>query len=248
MIMTRLEIINNFIQSLEKERTSLGFTQAQMAQKMEMSLSGYKKLIAGETSKIDIYMAYRVCCLTGKWFHELCGDESDPHVDIVSRLRSLTASQLRFISGIVDFEIQFQNKTEGDIEDYVSILIPTGDEKDGMILDSANVEKLNIASYRKWFGSELHCGVKVTSNHLTPAYHMGDILLVSHTAPRDGDTGIFINKENGRAYLRKYHQTNPTVLEPIVGYGSPFIIDTQDHKEVDKWIKFGRVLAKIRNI
>lgn len=247
MMLTRQEVIRNFIQSLEKERASLGFTQAQMAQKMEMSLSGYKKLIAGETAKIDIYLAYRVCSLTGKWFYELCRDEHSPYYDIMNKVRALTASQLRFISGIIDFEIQFHNKVRDGIEDYVSILIPTGDEKDGMILDSANIEKLNVAPYRKWFGSELHCAIKITSDHLAPAYHMGDVLLISNTAPRDGDTGIFINRDNGRAYLRKYRQTDPAMLEPIVGYGRTFVIDSRDHKEVDKWIKFGRVLSKIRD-
>lgn len=247
MTMTRQEVITNFIDTLEQERTALGFTQAQMAREMKMSLSGYKKLIAGETAKIDLYVAYQTSQLTGKWFFELCKDYSSPLLPIMSKMRNLTPTQIRFVSGIVDFEAEFRSQVSPDAaEDYVSILIPTGNMADGMIWDCANVEKLNVAPYRKWFGSDLHCAIRITSNHLTPVYHLNDILLVSQTAPRDGDTGIFINKENGRAYLRKYHQTDPCVLEPIADCGKPFIIDCRDHKEMDKWIKFGHVLTKIR--
>ena len=248
MILKRQEVINNFIDSMENERSSLGLTQAQMAKKMEMSVSSYKRLIARETSKIDIYMAYQTCCLTGKWFFELCKDNSSSLYETVSKLRLLAPSQLRFVAGIVNFELEFQNKTPPEkIEDYVNLIIPTGDADDGMILDSVNVKKLNVASYRKWFGNDLHCAILITSNHFAPVYHMDDILLVSQTAPRDGDTGIFINKENGRAYRRKYRQTNPCVLEPLMGYGNTFTINTSDHKEMDKWIKFGRVLSKMRD-
>lgn len=247
MTMTRHEVITNFIDSLERERTTLGLTQVQMAQKMKMSVSGYKKLIAGETAKIDLYVAYQTYQLTGKWLFELCGDYSSPILQTVIKMRRLSPSQIRFVSGIVDFESSFRSQTPLDkTEDYVSILIPTGNMEDGMIWDCANVDKLNVASYRRWFGSDLHCAIRITSNHLTPVYHMGDILLVSQTAPRDGDTGIFINKEDGRVYLRKYRQTNPCVLEPIIGYGRTFTIDNRDHKEMDKWIKFGHVLTKIR--
>lgn len=247
MTMTRQEVITNFIDSLEQERTSLGLTQMQMAQKMKMSVSGYKKLIAGETSKVDLYVAYQTYQLTGKWFFELCRDNSSPILQAACKMRRLTPSQVRFVTGIIDFEEAFRREISPEkAEDYVSILTPTGNMEDGMIWDSANVEKLNVASYRKWFGSDLHCAVRITSNHLSPVYHMGDILLVSQTAPRDGDTGIFINKEDGRVYLRRYRQTNPCVLEPIIGYGRTFTIDSHDHKEMDKWIKFGHVLTKIR--
>lgn len=248
MILKKQEIINNFIDSMERERNSLGFTQAQMAQKIEMSVSSYKRLIAGETSKIDIYTAYRTCLLTEKSFFELCKDNTSSLLETVAKLRHLAPCQLRSVSGLIDFEANFQiENPSANLEDYVNLLTPTGDAYDGMILDSVNIEKINIAAYRKWFGSDLHCAIRITSNHFSPVYHMNDILLISQTAPRDGDTGIFINKENGRAYLRRYRQTNPCMLEPLMGYGNTFLIDTDDHNEMDKWIKFGRVLSKMRN-
>lgn len=53
--MTKQELAKNFSLNVERERMRLGFTQAEMAKKLEMSLSGYKKMISGETTRIDSY-------------------------------------------------------------------------------------------------------------------------------------------------------------------------------------------------
>lgn len=245
--MTRQEIITNFINNLERERTSLGLTQAQMAQAVDMSVSGYKKLIAGETSRIDLFIAYQTHLLTGKWIFELYGDNLSLLEQTVCRLRSLTPSQLRFIAAIVDFEADFLEKVPADLaEDYVSLLTPTGNQEDGMIWDSVNVEKINVAAYRKRFGTDLHCAIRITSDHLHPVYNAGDILLISKSAPRDGDTGMFINKESGRAYLRRFHQASSCILEPLNNYGVTFTMDGLKEGDMDKWLVFGRVLSKLR--
>lgn len=218
-----------------------------MAEKVDMSVSGYKKLIAGETSKIDLFIAYQMYELTGKWIFELYGDSSSLLLQTATKMRHLSPSQLRFVSSVIDFEADFISNTPSEVaEDYVSLLTPTGSFEDGMIWDSVNVEKLNVARYRKRFGTDLHCAIRITSNHLNPVYNLGDILLISKSAPRDGDTGMFINRETGRAYFRKLHQTSACVLEPLNDYGLTFTMNDHDKNESDKWLKFGRVLSKMR--
>ena len=150
------------------------------------------------------------------------------------------------IFGIIGFELAFSTSKEENTDDYLTVLIPTGNCEDGMIWDSANVRKVNIAPYRKRYGSQINAGVEVTSNHLTPVYHMGDILLISRRPPRDGDTTIFLNTENGRAYLRRFIQQVPRILQPINGYGESFYIDPYNEDEVKKWVKYGVVLTKMR--
>lgn len=243
--MTHREIQENFIIGVERERTALGLTQPEMAKKLGMSTSGYKKMISGETAKVDLYMACRMHEITGKMLFEICGDTS-PDLNLFKRLRSLSPRQKAFIEGIIDFELQFQEDALPDADDYISVLVPTGNGEDGMIWDSANVEKVNAAAYLKRFGNDLHCGIRITSNHLHPVYHIGDILLICQRSPRDGDTGIFINRETGRAYLRKFRQTNPCRLEPINGQGVTFLVDSYNEADMAKWIKFGYVLAKMR--
>lgn len=243
--MTQQKILLNFIDNIEKERVRLNLTQAQMAQKLDMSVSNYKKLIAGQYRRPNLFLAQRLYELTGKLLFEFF-DFDSPKLNAISKFMKLSDTQCSFIDGIIDFELAFSASKEENTDDYLTVLIPTGNCEDGMIWDSANVRKVNIAPYRKRYGSQINAGVEVTSNHLTPVYHMGDILLISRRPPRDGDTTIFSNTENGRAYLRRFIQQVPRILQPINGYGESFYIDPYNEDEVKKWVKYGVVLTKMR--
>lgn len=76
--MTRQEVTGNYIINMERERVRRGYTQPQMAKHMGISTSGYKKIVAGETSKIDLYAAYQLYKFTGKFIFELCGEKRGP--------------------------------------------------------------------------------------------------------------------------------------------------------------------------
>lgn len=244
--MTQQELLSHFIENLEKERVRLHLTQAQMAEKLEMSTSNYKKLIAGQYRRPNLFLAQRLYELTGKLLFQFF-DSSSPELDVIAKLSRLSVSQRNFVEGIIDFELEFAADHPDDSpDDSLTVIIPTGNCEDGMIWDSANIRKINIAPYRKRYGSQVHIGVEITSNHLNPVYYMGDILLISRRPPRDGDTAIFLNKENGCAYLRRFVQQIPRILEPINGYGETFYIDPYDEAEMKKWIKYGIVLTKIR--
>ncbi len=243
--MTREKLHQNIILSIERQRVAMGYTQAQMAEILELSLSGYKKLVAGETEKVDVYLLYKLSELSGKFFFELAGYSMGP-MSYVASLRDLSNSQHQFISSIVEFERRFREEHKDDYEDYLSVLILTGDMEDGMYYDSSNIEKVPIGNLRKKYGESLTCGIRVTSNHLHPVYHKGDVLLVSKQPPKDGDTGIFICKDNNRAYLRKFYQTSPRRLVPINDYGETFTVDAESEEEMSRWIKFGKVLSKAR--
>ena len=73
-MLTRKQMAENFGINLERERTSLGLSQQDMSTELGMSLSSYKRLANGDTSKVDVYAVYRLSQLTGKMFYELCCD------------------------------------------------------------------------------------------------------------------------------------------------------------------------------
>lgn len=244
--MTQQELLSHFIYNLEKERARLNLTQVQMAEKLEMSASNYKKLIAGQYRRPNLFLAHYLYELTGKPLFEFF-DSPTPELSAISKFLKLSPSQQNFVEGIIDFELEFAAQdTENSSDELLTVIIPTGNCEDGMIWDSANVRKIAIGPYRKRYGSQLHIGVEITSNHLNPVYYMGDILLISRRPPRDGDTAIFINKENGCAYLRRFVQQCPRILQPINGYGEAFYIDPYNEEEMKKWIKYGIVLTKMR--
>ncbi|MBQ0059682.1 MAG: helix-turn-helix transcriptional regulator, partial [Lachnospiraceae bacterium] len=220
--MTRFEMSQKFAEMLEKERVKMGLSQKQMAQKLDVSLSTYKRIVSGTTDKIDLYLLYKLYLATGKLAYEFT-DFSDPVLELKKKIAHLSPSQMSFIESLIDFETAYAASHE-DAEDYVTVYIPTGNMEDGMIYDSVNIEKVNIAGYRRKYGNEITCGIRVTSNHLHPVYLKNDILLISKRPIRDGDAGIFLNTETGCIYLRKFYQTNPCRLEPINGYGETFYV------------------------
>ena len=104
--MTQQKILLNFIDNIEKERVRLNLTQAQMAQKLDMSVSNYKKLIAGQYRRPNLFLAQRLYELTGKLLFEFF-DLDSPKLNAISKFMKLSDNQCSFIEGIMDFELSF---------------------------------------------------------------------------------------------------------------------------------------------
>lgn len=247
--MTKRQIVDNFAANIEIERAKLGLTQSEMAQKLEMSLSSYKNMINGISANIPIYVAYLVYIVTGKQLFELCGYIT-PEIPLMIDFSKLPKYRQKAILSLVSLEAELSMEGRKTIskseENYIPLYIFTGNMTDGMIYDSTNIQPFNIGQYKKIYGDLIDCAVKITSNHLHPVYYAGDILLVHRESPRDGDTGIFINRENNRVYIRKLRQTSPVQLIPVSDNGQIIYIDDKEPKEMKKWIKFGHVITKVR--
>ena len=57
---------------------------------------------------------------------------------------------------------------------------------------------------------------------------------------------IFIHKETGRAYIRRYVQGSKTKLVPINGLGDVIEIDPNSFEDMEQWVRFGVVIAVLR--
>ena len=242
--MTKNVLLDCFVQNLEKERLNLGMTQAEFASKLEISVSTYKNIISRRTDKIDIMIAMQIYKLTGHFLYELFGNDN-PEMECLKKFRLLNNRQKAYISGKIDFELEMM-RHELDSENMLDVLVLTGNMEDGMVLDSANEERIYCPEYIKKYGERLHCGIRITSNHLNPVYVRNDILGISKKPPRDGDTCILIHKPTGRAFIRKMQQGNPCHLLPINGYGDIITVDPNNHTDMVQWLKFGVVIAVLR--
>lgn len=249
--MTKQEIHDRFVRNIEIEREKLGYTQAQMAKALNMSLSSYKNILNGTSTNIPIYVAYLVYELTGKLFFELF-DNVTPEIEILIAFRNLPdyrkqalLTRIRIESDL-SYKGKAANVNETKNSYIIPIHIPTGNMQDGMYYDTAHIEYLDLAKYMDTSDKNIDCGIKITSNHLHPAYHVGDILLICQAAPRDGDTGIFINKRTNKVYIRKFRQTSPTQLIPITDTGEIIYVDDNNLNEMNQWLKFGYVVTHLR--
>jgi transcriptional regulator with XRE-family HTH domain len=244
---TKHDFLENVSLTMERERMLLRLSQAEMARALNMSLSSYKRLVNGEHHKIDIYTLYRMQLLTGKFIEELCQIPT-PLSECFPLLRQLSERQLCFVQSVIEFEFKFSQtlRENRSVGDFVTLIIPSGNMCDGMVYDSCDLDKVDVAAYRARHGSSIDFAIRVTSSHLQPVYQENDILLISRNPIRDGDTGIFFDRETGLAYIRRFRQTEPNRLEPLVCYGQTFFLDPHSHADVNRWIKFGYVVTKMR--
>ncbi len=243
--MNRKELAKAFSENIEQERARLGMSQQEMAKALDISLSTYKNILNGVTDRIDIYSAYLIKKVTGKSYFDLVVKDF-PEYRMLRVYNQLTPSQQAYITKIAEFELAFK-MAQGTSAQYVPLIIPTADMQDGMLWDSCNHDHFNVADYKIRYGDKIDCAIKVTSDHLSPIYLKGDVLLINQVAPRDGDIGIFISKETGRAYLRKLiRNKDGAEIVPINGTGNTFKVSKDDIKSYDEWIKFGIVISKAR--
>lgn len=234
-----------FLTNLEIERTRLGKTQKEFADLLCMSLSNYKKLIAGDVVKIPKYeIAHALYNYTNKTIYELCEDDAD-EVELIKHYRNLSPQMKRNILAIMELEEAISVKESGSGE-MIPCYTLTGNMVDGMMFDSSNIEFIDVLNHQKFFANSIDCAIRITSNHYHPVYHLGDILLIHQTAPRDGDTGIFIDSQTNKLYIRKFKQTQPCELIPVNGLGRTFYVDSYNQADMNRWIKFGYVLTKMR--
>lgn len=237
-------MMSHLVDQIEQYRSSNGYTQEQMAKLLDISPSGYRKIIRGETNRISATMLLRFCNLSKRFAYDLCGLSTD--CSNLTHFFELSHEQQLFINSIIGFEYFFQQEKKEIAPDYITMFELTGNFTDGMVYDSTHVRKIDIAPYRDKFKDRIHCAIKITTNHLHPAYHRGDILLICQEPPRSGDTGIFIHRKTQAAYIRRFIQSEPCRLEPITDYGSTIYVDSDNEEDMNQWWKFGYVLTKVR--
>lgn len=244
--MTDREINQNFIKNLLKLQNDNNLTQSEMAQILDISSTAYKKLISGEVQKISIAYEARLHKRFGVWLFEMI-DENIPMANSIRMMKSMNDHQIKFIESLIAFEYRLAHKSTITGMDYLTCFVPTGNLEDGMIYDSSNIEIIDITGIKpKYPGRLISCGIKITSNHLHPVYHIDDILLVELKPPRHNDVGIFIDKNNGLLYIRTFLQGDPCELRPLNGYGEPIFVNPYDSTDMNRWKKFGRVVTKLR--
>lgn len=245
--MNKEQFYDKLALNIERIRTEQGLSQSEMAQGLDLSLSAYKRLINRETSHFDLFTALKMYELTHAMPSSYVPvDYEDRFLKIITKLEQLTEQQLLYVNAVVEVETQFKLENPNTVDDYMTVFIPTGDFEDGMIFDSANVRKIDISKYKNILIDKNYYGIQITSNHLHPVYNIGDILLIGKEPIRDGDTGVFLDKKTAKLYIRKYRQTAPCQLLPVNDYGVPITVDSYDLEDMNKWIKFGKVLTKIR--
>lgn len=242
--MQKLELKNTFINMLERARTVRGWAQWKMADKLGMSVPGYRKMVSGLTDSISLYTAYRASVVLNIPIQVLLGSQEFKD-QLYDKLYHMPISTCRRI----DYYLQHDEKlrmmqnigeNEGRIIDVITL---TGYMKDGMDFDSAEIEQMCIP---KHFSSKIMRGIRITENSLLPVYAKGDILLLDEDMARSGDTAVVQNMKTRKLYVRKIivKDSNCYELHPVHGRGTVITITQEERTE---WFDYGRIITVLRS-
>lgn len=242
--MHRADIGRAFIENVERERTLRGWTQQEMAEKLEMSVSGYRKMISGQTESIALFTAYRVSEIFQIPIPILCGSKEYRDC-VVEKIYQTPKSICNRVEYYLDYVAKIQDAQKKQAAllgkgKIIDIFTLTGYMQDGMYLSSSSVERKMLP---KCFGDRIVKGFKVTENTLLPVYAKGDILLIEENASRDGDIAVFLNLNTRRIYFRKLVMKNNFELHPINRRGEVITIPQEQRNE---WFDYGCVVTHIR--
>lgn len=237
--MQRQELKNAFIDTLERERTLRGWTQWEMAEKLEMSVPGYRKMVSGVTDSIGLYTAYRASKVLNVPIPILYGS-TEYKDQLLHKIYNAPQSTCQKIEYYLDFDARFRHtqarEAKGNI--WIDVIIPVGFMEDGMYFDAAAVEKVEIPDC---YEGRVSKGIRVTENSFLPVYGQDDIILVEERMPRIGDITVSINMKERLLYVRKViFNSDGYELHPIHGRGRVIHVDKKDRGD---WHELGRVIG-----
>lgn len=242
--MHKLELKDVFIDTLERERTIRGWTQWEMADKLEMSVPGYRKMVAGHTDSISLYTAYRASVVLNIPIPALLGSQEYKD-QLYDKLYHTPISTCRRVDYYLEHDEKsrmMQNVGSNEIR-MIDVITLSGYMKDGMDFDSAKIEQIRIP---KHFSSKITRGFRITENSFLPIYAKGDILLLDEDMARSGDTAVVQHMKTRRLYIRKIviRDMNCYELHPIHGRGKIITISQAERTE---WFDYGRIITVLRS-
>lgn len=243
-VLEQKEFIQNLCTTLEDFRIKNNLSQSAMGKKINVSQSTYNRLVSGDYNCNGLYAFYLFCKLSNKTMCEVVGDKSSDAY-LSTAFKSLPKFRQKTVLNIIELESQLQMSDRYG-NDYVDCYSLTNDNCDNMVYDAASYEPVNISGYKEICPDTIDCAIKIHSNHFHPTFHEDDILLIHQGPPRNGDTGIFINRKTKRVFFRRFIQGDVCKLEPVTPYGKTITVNPHDINDMSQWIKFGYVMTRMR--
>lgn len=204
----------NLKDKLQRSKISLSYLSAQA----DISEDTLRSIIYGKSQDIKLSSILKIARVLDCSLDSLIGRSlySIREENIIKQLRNLSEHSLRTVQTLIDLEEKTTLHNSITNKETISVLIPTGNLKDGIFYDNSRFETLDITNYPQELKDSIAFGMKIISSHFEPIYFMNDILLLSlDNAPEINDITLSVNNE-GRIFLRKL---TPFGLEPINRFG-----------------------------
>lgn len=237
--MNKLAIKQAFIDRLELERSIRGWTQQEMAEKLQMSLPGYRKMVSGMTDTIALSTAYMASEIFNIPISIMCGSTKTKD-RVAQKIYEAQESICKKVDYYLDLNKEMAMVYPG-LQDKksINVITLTGYMADGMYLDSYTSEKREIMDF---YRPNVTKGMMVTEDTFLPVYAKGDLLLLDESPARSGDIVLMMHIHTRKFYLRKMIFSQYIELHSICGRGEVIRIAHERRRE---WLEFGHVVTHV---
>lgn len=237
--MNKLAIRQAFIDKLELERSIRGWTQQEMAEKLQMSLPGYRKMVSGMTDTIALSTAYMASEIFNIPLAIMCGSTKMKD-RVTQKVYEASEPVCRKVDYYLDLNKEmamvYPSKTDKKV---IDVVVLNGYMTDGMYLDSYTTIKREITDF---YRPNVAKGMLVTEDTFLPVYAKGDLLLLDETPGRSGDIVLIMHIRTRQFYLRKMICAKDIELHSICGRGEVIRVAYENKRE---WLEFGHVVTHI---
>lgn len=199
----------SFCERLRAARRRAGLTQLQAAQALGLSASAYCGYETGKRQP-DLARLRRLSLLLRVSVDELLGLRTAPvprtpelsssEVEGLSLYRSLDAHGQRLVRLVMDEELARMSSDGRPVQAAVVFRISEQPAAAGLGVYLGPDAFRDVTVPRDALPRGASFGVPVSGDSMEPAYHDGDILIVSESMPGPGDVGVFVM--DGMGYVK----------------------------------------------
>ncbi len=210
--------LQDFRHKLRSHLRERKITLSSLSIMADLSEDTLRSIIYGRSQDIRLSTITKIADVLNCTIDELIDRNFYPKEiqDIINRLCRLPPRSIKSIRLMLELEehLVFKNSQLGTMR--IPIILPTGNERDGMFYDNCSFEYLDISEYPQTIQNAIDIGVKITTANFTPVYFPNDILLLAtKRMPVRHDIALYCD-QTGRLFIRKNTETG---LVPVNGIG-----------------------------
>lgn len=205
--------------NIKKIIKSQGLTLNALSIKADLSEDTLRSLIYGKSQDAKVSTLISIADALDCSVDHLLGRDSKSasEENILRSLRALSPNSLHTVKALINLEYATTLHPSQKGQTMITVFILKGNLMDGLYYDSSSFDKLDISEYPESIKKDTAFGIKITTEHFEPAYHVNDILLLSQQRkPEYNDIVLYLD-DNGRIFLRKYTHFG---LEPLNSFGT----------------------------
>lgn len=223
--------LQDFRNKLRAHLQEKRITLSALAVMADLSEDTLRSVIYGRSQDIRLSTIVKIADVLNCTVDELIDRNFYPKEiqDITNRLCRLPPRSIKSIHFMLDLEehLVLKNSRLGTMK--IPVILPIGNEKDGMFYDTCQFEYLDISEIPQTIQNTIDIGLKITTGNFAPVYFPKDILLLSaKRVPVPHDIVLYCDPD-GRLFLRKKTETG---LMPVNGIGKYIPVFEASHYHV----------------